>query len=76
MLVPASGGSRGSTPPAVEFGLTPEGAVTVVSLPLLPDDSELKSESQRLELDPEMLNVQDVLLQAASKYATLHLGMQ
>ncbi len=59
-------------PPALEFGLDTEGAVTVLPVPPLPDSSE--SEPLRLELDLRLLNVQQLLLQAAAHHAVVQLG--
>lgn len=61
-----------SLAPALEFGLAPDGAVTVIHVPLLPGHSD--SELLRLELNPAALNVQDLLLQAASQNAAVQLG--
>ena len=70
----SSGGSGPLQPPALEFGLSPEGAVTVVSVPLLPIHAESGSESLKLELDPAALNVQDLLLQASAQNAATQLS--
>lgn len=61
-----------SLAPALEFGLAPDGAVTVIPVPLLPGHSD--SESSRIELNPAALNVQDLLLQAAAQNAAIQLG--
>ena len=73
---PSGGGSRPSHAPALEFGLSPDGAVTVIPVPLLPHHSESDSKSLRLELNPAALNLQDLLLQAAAQNAAIQLGMQ
>ena len=69
-----SGGSGPSPAPALEFGLTPDGAVTVIPVPLLPGHSASDSESLKLELRPAAMNVQDLLLQAAAQNAAVQLG--
>lgn len=73
---PYGGGSGPSPAPALEFGLSPDGAVTVIPVPLLPGHFESDSESLRLELNPAALNVQELLLQAAAQNAAIQLGMQ
>ena len=75
-LHPSGGGSGPSSAPALEFGLSPDGAVTVIPVPLLPGHSESDSESLRLELNPAALNMQELLLQAAAQNAAVQLGMQ
>lgn len=75
-LHPSGGGSGPSLAPALEFGLSPDGAVTVITVPLLPGHCESDSESFRLTLNPAALNVQDLLLQAAAQNAAIQLGMQ
>jgi len=73
---PGATASPPSLPPALEFGLNPQGSVTVISVPDLPGDSgpQLESEPQRLELDLKALNVQQLLLQAAGQHAIVQLG--
>ncbi len=65
-----------SLPSALEFGLNPQGAVTVISVPELLEDSRAHAESEplRLELDLKALNVQQLLLQAAGQHAVVQLG--
>lgn len=65
-----------SPPPALEFGLDPQGAVTVISVPELLEDSgaHVESEPVWFELDLKALNVQQLLLQAAGQHAVVQLG--
>ena len=65
-----------SPPPALEFSLDPQGAVTVISVPELLEDSRahVESEPVKFELDLKALNVQQLLLQAAGQHATVQLG--
>ena len=72
-----SGGSSGPSPaPALEIGLSPDGSVTVIPVPLLPGHSEAESKPLGLELNPAALNVQELLLQAAAQNAAIQIGRQ
>ena len=57
--------------------MDPQGAVTVISVPELLEDSRahVESEPLRFELDVQALNVQQLLLQAAGQHAVVQLGM-